>query len=164
MNTSRIALVMLAVVATVAAALVAVNGAAAAGGTHTQSITDNFHGTQTLTDVNPCTGNAIDLSMTSNIVEHITFFPASDEAWGTFTEEDNFTGVDEGTGVTYTGHSTFWGGFNVNEQNQTSTFTASIRGKGSDGSTIAYHEVGHFTLLPSGDVSVSFDRPTLTCG
>jgi hypothetical protein len=29
----------------------------------------------------------------------MTFFPGGEEAWGTFTEEDKVSGVDEGTGV-----------------------------------------------------------------
>jgi hypothetical protein len=156
---SRAALAAAAVTAALALA-----GVAEAGGTHTVSTTDNFHGTQSITDVNPCTGNEIDLSMTTNMVEHVTYFPAGDEAWGTFTEEDNFTGVDQGTGVTYSGHATFWGGFNVNEQNQTSTFTSMIRGTSSGGTTISYHEVGHITLLPDGRIAVSFDKATLSCG
>ncbi len=138
--------------------------ASAAGGTHTQSFTDNFHGTQTTTDLNPCPGNTVDISQTSNIVNHVTFFPASDEVWFTFTEEDNFTAVDEGTAVIYTGHSTVWGNFNLNEQNSNSTFTSTIRATGSDGSTLLSHDVTHFTMLPNGDVSVSFDKPSLTCG
>jgi hypothetical protein len=41
----------------------------------------------------------------------------------------------------------------MNEQNSNSTFTGSVHVTGSDGSTISYHEVDHFTMLPSGDVS-----------
>jgi hypothetical protein len=147
-----------------AAALVLAGVASAAGGAHTQSFTDNFHGTQTGTDTNPCTGNTVDLTESTNLVNHVTFFPGSDEVWATFTEEDGFTALDEGTGVLYTGHATFWGNFNMNEKNSNSTFTATIRAIGADGSTIAYHEVAHFTMLPSGDVSVTFDKVSLTCG
>lgn len=148
----------------VAAALALAGAAAAAGGTHTQSYTDTFHGTQTTTDYNPCSGDVVDLSMTTNDVAHVTYFPASDESWFTFTEEDSFTATDEGTGVVYTGHATFWGGGNVNRQNSNSTFTSTIRGRGSDGSTISYHEIGHFTMLPDGELAVSFDKPRVTCG
>ncbi len=136
---------------------------AAAGGAHTQSFTDNTHGLQTTTQMNPCTGNPDYLVGDSNVVQHVTYFPSSDETWGTFTEEDRISGVDTVTGVTYTGHSTFWGNYNVNRQNSNFTFTASIRATGSDGSTITYHEVGHMTMLPDGNVAVSFDKPTVTC-
>ncbi len=157
-------LVVAALTATALAALAIAASAAAAGGSHTQSMTQNFHGTQTTTDLNPCNGDTVDLNLDSNTVFHITYFPGSDEEWSTFTEEDKFTASDEGTGVVYTGHSTFWGNFNMNRQNSNSTFTSTIRGTGSDGSTILYHEVGHFTMLPNGQIAVSFDKPNLTCG
>ncbi len=38
------------------------------------------------------------------------------------------------------------------------------RGTGSDGSTITYHENAHFTLLPDGTMSVTFDKISVTCG
>ena len=55
--------VLATVLAVIAAALVTVGSAVAApGGTgHTVTQTDNFHGVQTTTDTNPCTGNVIDL-------------------------------------------------------------------------------------------------------
>ena len=76
--------VLATVLAVIAAALVTVGSAVAApGGTgHTVTQTDNFHGVQTTTDTNPCTGNEIDLTETSNIVQHITFFPGGDEIGG----------------------------------------------------------------------------------
>jgi hypothetical protein len=138
---------------------------AAPGGTgHTVTETDNFHGVQTATDINPCTGNTIDLTQVSNVVQHVTYFTGGDEVWATFTEEDKVTGVDEGTRVVYTGHSTFWGNFNLNERNSNDTFTGSIHVSGSDGSTISYHEVMHETLNANGVLTVSFDKPSLTCG
>jgi len=137
---------------------------AAAGGDHTQTFTDTFHGSQTITGVNPCNGDTVDISATSNVVSHVTYFPDGDELWGTFTDEDAFSAYDVGTSVTYTGHDTFWGNVNLNRQNANSTFTATIVATGSDGSRIAYHETAHFTMLPNGDVSVSFDDINLTCG
>jgi hypothetical protein len=157
-----VALATLAGVATIAVVLAA--GASAAGGDHTQTLTQNFHGLNTSTATNPCNGDTIDLSQSSNIVSHETFFPAGDEAWGTFTEEDKVVGTDEGTGVVFSGHSTFWGNFNLNNQNSNSTFTGSVHVTGSDGSSIRYHEVGHITMLPDGSISVSFDKPSITCG
>jgi hypothetical protein len=52
----------------------------------------------------------------------------------------------------------------VNEQNANSTFTFSVRAFGSDGSTIVGHEVAHFTMNAKGTVTVSFDKPSYTCG
>jgi len=50
-----------------------------------------------------------------NSVEHVTFFPAGDEVWFTFTETGKVTVTWDG--VTYTGHVTAWGNFNMNERN-----------------------------------------------
>jgi hypothetical protein len=138
--------------------------ASAAGGSHTRSLTQTFHGIQVFSNVNPCTGDLLDGTESSNMIAHETFFPAGDELWATFTEEDNFSAADASTGVTYTGHDTDWDNFNVNQQNENATFTFSAHATGSDGSTISAHEVAHITLLPGGTISVLFDKPSLTCG
>ena len=138
--------------------------ASASGGSHTQSSTQTFHGSQAFSEVNPCTGGALEGTESTNMISHVTFFPAGDELWATFTEEDKFSAVDQSTGVTYAGHATDWGNFNMNEQNANQTFTFSAHATGSDGSTISAHEVGHITLVPGGTISVSFDKPSLTCG
>ncbi len=138
--------------------------ASASGGGHTQSFTETFHGGQAFSGVNPCTGGAMDGTESSNVITHATFFPASDELWATFTEEDNFSAVDESTGATYAGHDTVWANVNLNEQNANQTFTFSVHATGSDGTTISAHDVAHFTLLPGGTISVSFDKSSLTCG
>jgi hypothetical protein len=138
---------------------------AAPGGTgHTVTSTDNFHGTTSFQDFNPCTGNLLNIDTTSNIVEHVTFFPDGDEVWATFTEEDKVVATDPVTGVVYTGHATFWGNFNLNERNSNSTFSGSITLRGDDGSVVMYREVDHFTLAANGQVTVSFEKPRLTCG
>jgi hypothetical protein len=139
-------------------------GVASAAGGHTQTYTDNYHGTQVVTNPNPCTGNPLVGTADTNSVLHVTYFVDSDESWMTFTEEDKFTAVDQGTGVVYTGHDAIWGNQNINRQDSNGTFTGSIRATGSDGSAITYHEVGHITMLPDGNVAVSFDKPSLSCG
>ncbi len=137
--------------------------AAATGGSgHTVTTTQNFHGVQTFSNPDPCNGNPAVVTATSNIVSHETFFPATGETHITFTEEDNFT-VVEAT-ITATGHMTTWANFNMNQQNSNSSFTSSGHATGSDGSTLTYHEVAHFTLNADGTLTVSFDRPSLTCG
>ena len=45
-----------------------------------------------------------------------------------------------------------------------STFTGSITLRGSDGSVVMFREVDHFTLAANGQVTVSFEKPRLTCG
>jgi len=65
--------------------------------------------------------------------------------------------------VTYSGHSTFWGNFNVNERNANTTFTASIHIRGSDGSSLDAHDVSHVTYNGNGEITVSFDKPRFVC-
>ena len=161
----RVGLLVLAVLTSLGLVGAAVPAYAAPGGTgHTVTSTDNFHGTTSFQDFNPCTGNLLDISTVSNIVNHITYFPAGDEVWATFTEEDKVVATDPLTGVVYRGHATFWGNFNLNERNSNSTFTGSITVRGDDGSVVMYREVDHFTLAANGQVTVSFEKPRLTCG
>jgi len=140
---------------------------AAPGGIgHTVTSTEHFHGTfdPELDSPNPCSGSDIVSSAAvGNGVMHETFFPAGDEVWATFTETGKVT-VADSSGVTYTGHLTAWGNFNLNEKNSNNSFTFSIELSGSDGSTITAHEVQHFALNANGVVTVDFDRMTLTCG
>lgn len=145
-------------------ALVSMPVAAAEGGVgHTVTITQHEHGVFTEPNaVNPCTGHPIPLTVDGNSVSHITFFPDSDEVWATFTETGKFTGVDGA--VTYSGHFTIWDNFNLNERNSNRTFTFSVRAFGSDGSLIVGHETLHFTLNANGEVTVSFDKASYTCG
>jgi hypothetical protein len=161
-RTSLLALAVLTPLGLVGAAAPAYS---APGGTgHTVTSTDNFHGTMSFQDVNPCTGNTLNIETTSNIVEHTTLFPASGEVRATFTQEDKVVATDPATGVVYTGHATFWGNFILNQSTSTSTFTGSITVRGSDGSVVKYREVDHFTLAANGEVTVSFEKPRLTCG
>jgi hypothetical protein len=138
--------------------------AAAPGGTgHTVTSTQHQHGVFTDPNaINPCTGHVFTLTIDGNSVTHITFFPDGDELWFTFTETGKFTGTDGG--VTYTGHFAVWVNQNVNEKNSNSTFTFSVRAFGSDGSVIIGHEVVHFTMNANGDLTVEFDKPSITCG
>ena len=54
--------------------------------------------------------------------------------------------------------------FNVNERNSNTTFTNTIVVRGSDGSTIKLHDVSHVTYNGNGVITVTFDKPSLTCG
>jgi hypothetical protein len=85
------------------------------------------------------------------------------EVWATFTETGKVS-VTDANGVSFTGHFTVWGNFNLNEKNTNSTFTLTVNLAGSDGSTIVAHEVQHFALNANGTVTVNFDRIRLTCG
>jgi hypothetical protein len=153
--------------ATALGGLVAPAAWAAPGGTgHTVTETQTFHGTfdPGFDTPNPCTGAAVvSASAVGNGVMHVTFFPAGDEGWGTFTETGKVTVLDS-AGVTLTGHFTSWGNFNTNNKNSNSTFTLTVKLTGSDGSTVSLHEVQHFAVNANGVVTVEFDKPSLTCG
>jgi hypothetical protein len=150
-------------VAAAAFGLVAAPAWADAGGTgHTVSITENQHGTFTDDQAtNPCTGAPGVAIFDGNAVEHITFFPDEDEVWATFTETGKVTVT--WSGLTYNGHATAWGNFNLNEKNTNTTFTVSLRLSAPDGSSVVGHEVTHFALNANGEVAVTFDKMSFTC-
>ena len=131
--------------------------------------TDHAHGAFYEPEAaNPCTGNTFNegqgILFTGNLVNHVTFFSNSDEVWATFTETGAISGTDDGTGVTYSGHATAWGNFNMNERNGNGEFTLTIHATGSDGSSITAHETTVFATNANGDVTVNFDKLSLTCG
>lgn len=141
----------------------AASAATSGGSGHTVTITQHFHGTQPLAVTNPCTGDPLAGSESTNAVSHETYFPASDEAWGTFTEEDSGVLTDQLSGETYSFHDTNWGGFSLNRQNSTQGFTSTLHASGSLGDSVYMHEVARMTLLPDGTLAVSFDNLTFSC-
>lgn len=118
--------------------------------------------------MNPCTGDTFNgglgAQFTGNLVDHVTAFTNSDEAWFTFTETGSVVATDDGNQVTYTGHATAWGNGNFNERNQNSEFTLTIHLTGSDGSSISVHETTVFVDNANGTITVNFDKMNLTCG
>jgi hypothetical protein len=143
--------------------------AAFAASPHGQTVTetDNVHGDfYEPNATNPCTGDTFNggqgALFTGNLLNHVTFFTNSDEAWGTFTETGKVVATDDGTGVTYSGHATAWGNFNLNKRNQNSEFTLTIQLAGSDGSSITVHETTVFVLNANGTVTVNFDKMSVT--
>ena len=126
-----------------ATALLGASSAQAAG-THTVTETSHLHGQfDDPQGFNPCANNddSVLWHVDGNLVEHTTFFPASDEAWGTFTETGTVNFTDGG--VNWTGRFTIWGNFNQNERNGNSTFTANINMAGSDGEVAKGGVVSH---------------------
>jgi hypothetical protein len=142
-----------------------------AGSPNGQTVTetDHVHGVFTEPEAtNPCTGDTFNggtgIQFDGNLVNHVTFFTNSDEVWATFTETGKISGTDDGTGATFTGHATAWGNFNMNERNSNSEFTLTIHATGSDGSSIMAHETTVFVLNANGQVTVNFDKMSLSCG
>ena len=153
-------------VAVTAAALVMGSGAPAwAAGA--QAYTQTAHGVDQLDPdfgANPCTGDPFTGTQRENLVNHLTV--KDDEVWATFTEEAWVDVIDRpasGPLISYSGHYTVWGNYNLNQQNQTSTFTFSAKLVGSDGTTITGHELTQFVLRPDGTVQVDFDKARLSC-
>ena len=153
----------------VGAVLLMMAGSAQASGAGAVSMTQTFHNaTQTFVPpdpnaINPCTGVLGTLTITYNGVAHSTFLTSGVGAgtgWATFTATGTFTfvGVD---GVTFTGRFTTWDGQNFNLKNFAATSTFVVHGTGSDGSSLTFHDVAHFSVSASGS-TLSFDKPT--CG
>src|SRR6266568_1614624 len=133
-----------------AAVLLAVGGfamwpaAAFAASPNGQTVTetDNVHGTFYEPEAtNPCNGDTFNGGQGAP-----------------FTETGKVVATDDGTGVTYSGHATAWGNFNLNERNQNSEFTLTIHLSGSDGSSITAHETTVFVMNGIGDITVDFDK------
>jgi hypothetical protein len=154
-----------------ATALCLVAAPAFAGSPNGQTVTETQHIHGTFLEpaaTNPCTGDTFNggqgAQFTGNLVNHVTYFTNSDEVWSTFTETGAVLATDDGTGVTYSGHATAWGNFNMNERNGNSAFTLTIHLTGSDGSSIRAHETTMFATNANGDVTANFDKFNLTCG
>jgi hypothetical protein len=131
--------------------------------------TDNVHGSFYEPEAtNPCNGDTFNggqgALFTGNLVNHVTFFTNSDEMWATFTETGKVVATDDVTGVTYSGHATAWGNFNLNERNTNNAFTLTIHLSGSDGSAITVHETTVFVMNGIGDITVNFDKLSMSCG
>ncbi|MDL9977983.1 hypothetical protein [Microbacterium candidum] len=151
--------------------VIAVAGPASAASPNGQTVTStqNVHGVfWEKQATNPCTGDTFNggkgIQFTGNLVNHITFFTNSDEVWMTFTETGAILGIDDGNGVTYSGHATAWGNFNMNERNANNAFTLTIKATGSDGSTVFAHDTAVWVMNADGTVTVNFDKFNMTCG
>jgi hypothetical protein len=142
------------------ATIVAATGMAGGGPAWAHARTRTFHihhGMQTFVDRVPCIGGKATITLTFNAVFHRTrvaahLFHVTETMTGTFVAVPLRAGRP-----TSTGHFTQWDGFNSNRQSATGTFTFSIHGVGSDGSSVKFHEVAHFTMTKNG-VIVQFDK------
>jgi hypothetical protein len=168
-------------------------GSVPAGAAATTDTGHTHHGVRTFYDIKPCAvdGVGYEIQTTSNSVEHET--DNASGAHFTFTETGTFTARpaevvrdadgnpirnddDELTpaldadgqvvylpGATFAGHFTTWGGGHVSRGGSGFTFTFSVHGVGTDGTTFGQHSVFHSTSWP-GDpddpslVKVMFDH------
>jgi hypothetical protein len=138
------------------------SGAHAAGaGAITFTQTDHNVTSVQFLNPNPCTGALGTLTTTVNDVFHFTML-TNGTGWFTFTVTGSFSFIPiDPTQPSYTGHFQDWGNQNFNLKNSNSTFTFNVHGTGSDGSTLAYHENGHFSVSATG-VTIFFDN--IRCG
>jgi hypothetical protein len=164
------ALVAVGACAGVAAAQIAPAHAAVGGTGHTVTSTDHLHGTWVEQgDTDFCTGETVNPTITGNEVIHVTYFPGGNESWGTFTEAGTATFVQPSSGLTFSGHITVWGNFNVNNKNTNHTFTASFKATAVDSSGLTHVEVGHqvvhigFNAVDPSTPIVSFEKMNMTC-
>ena len=115
---------------------------------------------ETFVDVVPtCEGGgpAYTITTTSNLVEHTTTFDDG-RVHATFTQTGTFVAepLKDPSLPSFTGRFTVWGGFNQNGKTVNGTFTFSVRGTGSDGSTFSNQNVEHFNVIPDGTVNEFF--------
>jgi hypothetical protein len=152
-----------ALIGALAAGLITVFTASTAAAAPPETTTTNQHGlVETFVDVIPtCDDSATapyTITTTSNFVEHETVF-ADGRVHATFTQTGTFVAVplNDPSLPSYTGKFTMWGNFNQNSDSvANSTFTFSIHGTGSDGSTFSVNLVQHFNQPPDGSVKEFF--------
>jgi hypothetical protein len=134
------------------AILLAATSALAAGKAQTFTQVDK-NVTETFVDVVPCSEPPVEatITITYNSVFHVTEL-ADGTFHATFTQTGSVTAVAE-NGVTYSGRFTVWGGFNLNRSSEASTFTFSVRARGSDRSRLNAHMVEHFSMSASGHIT-----------
>ncbi len=115
-------------------------------------------GTETFTDVNPCTGDRAEITITFNGVFHITELDDG-TLHVTFTQAGDFLlDTIKASEPDYTGHFSIWGGFNGNKKNASETFTFEVVGTGTDGSRLQLNGTAQFKVNAKGEVVVDFDK------
>lgn len=143
--------------------------AAYAGSPGTVTITQHFDLTSTSPATNPCTGNSVSMTLSSESVQHVTFFtaPGANEVWFTQTNVDQFTtSPDPVTGVTYSGQGADWFGASFNRNNMTFGATFNLHGVGSDGTHVSVHLVTRYTVASFGPppvVTANFTDSSMSC-
>jgi hypothetical protein len=144
-----------------AAAVLGVAGPASAGGSPYTDTEVQHRVTFVDSDVNPCTGEPGVVTTVVNAVFHVTVFPDGRyHITGTATGTFQFDTTDPAA-PDYSGRFTQWFGENSNSNASNGTFTFSVRGTGTDGSRIRFHETAHVSIV-GGALIVELDR--IRCG
>ncbi|HVQ87019.1 MAG TPA: hypothetical protein VMT88_02450 [Actinomycetes bacterium] len=139
---------------------VLVAGGVAEAGIPTTKTTVTHGLVDTFTDVVPsCEGGGPRylITTTSSSVEHLTKF-GDGHRQGTFHSTGTFVAYPKNDPAlpSYTGMFTSNGGFSGIGPVVTGTFTFSVSGSGSDGSSFTNQNVEHFTGMPDGSTKEFF--------
>ncbi|HEX6301716.1 MAG TPA: hypothetical protein VF148_14735 [Acidimicrobiia bacterium] len=113
--------------------------------------------TETFEDINPCTGDLGEVTVTYNAVFHMTTDPNGGEhVTGTQTGTFHFVPFDSGA-ETVDGRFTIWFGGNITDNNEGFWVTFRLKGSGSEGSTFVFNSVEqiHFS---NGELRVQFSN------
>ncbi len=113
---------------------------------------------------NPCSGAPGTLSMlVSNQIMHATVNGAGD-IWITQTQTGSISFIPTAhSQPSYFGHSTDWFGASLNRSNAVFSNTSNARLRGTDGTTISVHVVGHTSFSATGAMR-SFSFGGFSCG
>jgi hypothetical protein len=156
-----------AAAATAAGLLLLTAGAAWAGGPPVVNQHDRFvNETETSTDVHPCTGQPIELTLTESGHIHFTFF-ANGTVHITGTLRGSFSldllpadGTPDATGT----FTTWFGGNGMLLEEGGATgrgemgFTLNGRGTNADGSMFRFHQNGHMVFDSAGVPKLDFAK------
>ena len=122
-----------------------------------ETFTQTFHNvTETLPDINECTGDPGNVTITYNGVIHTTATPNGGfHLTGTFTGDFVFVPLDPAL-PTASGKVTQWFGDNFNQKNETHTLTFTVHGTTADGTDFQWHITAHISTNANGEVTVDF--------
>ena len=112
-------------------------------------------------DTNPCTGSpAIDYNIAGRGTIHRTVFADGTIHVDMSFHTDFLVDTIDPAEVDYSGHETDTFSFQGTNGAATTAVTFTPVTTGTDGTHLVGHEVGHFTVTATGEVTVSFDRFT----
>jgi hypothetical protein len=128
-----------------------------------QTGTETFrNATETFTDVNPCTGDPVTVTLTYNGVFSFTVDPEGGlHVTGTLAGTVEVTPL--ASGPTATGRFATWFGESTSSNSDGDWETFNLKLQGSDGSRLSLNEVFQFHYS-NGALHVEFDKMQLSCG
>ena len=143
-----------------AAGLLVLIGAPAYAAPPVTTVTHEKDLVETFVDVVPTCepdGPLYTITTTGNLVSKESVFDDG-RVHATFTQTGTFVAepLEDPSLPSFTGKFTIGGGFNLNNKTANGTFTFTVHGTGSDGSTFRFHSTEHFNERPDGTVNEFF--------